>query len=153
MLNKTDKDEKYMWQALALAQIAAQNNEVPIAALLVQNNKIIAQAHNLCEGLHDSTAHAELLAIRAACDFLGNARLTDATLYVTIEPCPMCAGAIMLSRIKRLVYGALDSKAGGVHSLFNILTHPQLNHQVQVTGGVLELECAELVRKFFSSRR
>lgn len=153
MLNNMDKDRYYMRQAISLAQAAAINNEVPIAAILVQDDQIIAQAHNLCETLQDATAHAELLVIRQAAEKLKQARLTDLTLYVTIEPCSMCAGAIILSRIERVVYGALDSKAGGVHSLFNILTHPHLNHQVQVTGGVLELECAQLVQKFFQKRR
>lgn len=153
MLNKMDKDRYYMQRAISLAQIAAANNEVPIAAVLVQDGKIIAEAHNLCETLKDNTAHAEMLVIRQAAKKLQQARLTNTTLYVTIEPCPMCAGAIFLNRIERVVYGALDSKAGGVHSLFNILTHPRLNHQVQVTGGVLEQECAALVQEFFRERR
>lgn len=153
MLNNMDKDQYYMQQALELAKLAAQKDEVPIAALLVEDELIIAQAHNLCERLHDATAHAELLVIQQASEKLQQARLTGTTLYVTIEPCPMCAGAIFLSRIERVVYGALDSKAGGVHSLFNILTHPNLNHQVQVTGGVLEQECAMLVQEFFKKRR
>lgn len=153
MLNNMDKDQYYMQQALELAKLAAQKDEVPIAALLVKDELIIAQAHNLCERLHDATAHAELLVIQQASEKLQQARLTGTTLYVTIEPCPMCAGAIFLSRIERVVYGALDSKAGGVHSLFNILTHPNLNHQVQVTGGVLEQECAMLVQEFFKKRR
>ena len=153
MLNNMDKDKYYMQQALNLAKEAAAKNEVPIAAVLVRDDQIIAQAHNLCATWQDATAHAEMLVIRQATERLQQARLTDSTLYVTIEPCPMCAGAIFLSRIERVVYGALDSKAGGVHSLFNILTHPSLNHQVQVTGGVLDQDCAELVQEFFKKRR
>lgn len=142
-----------MQQALEMAKLAVQQNEVPIAAILVKDDEIIAKAHNLCESLQDATAHAELLVIKQATEKLQQARLTDCTLYVTIEPCPMCAGAIFLSRVTRVVYGALDSKAGGVHSLFNILTHPNLNHRAQVTGGVLEAECAALVQDFFKTRR
>lgn len=153
MLSKADKDRYYMQQALELAQLAVQQNEVPIAAILVKDDEVIAKAHNLCESLQDATAHSELLVIKQATEKLQRVRLTDCTLYVTIEPCPMCAGAIFLSRVTRVVYGALDSKAGGVHSLFNILTHPSLNHQAQVTGGVLEAECAALVQDFFKTRR
>lgn len=154
MLSNADNDNKYMLMAIELAKEAAIKGEVPIAALLINDSgAVISQAHNLCETLHDATAHAEMLVIKQASEKLQAVRLTGSTLYVTIEPCPMCAGAIMLSRISRLVYGALDNKAGGVHSLFNILTHPGLNHQLQVTGGVLETECATLVQEFFRARR
>lgn len=154
MLNNTDIDKKYMKMAIELAKQGASKGEVPIAAVLVNDSgAVISQAHNLCATLQDVTAHAEVLAIKQASEKLQALRLTGLTLYVTIEPCPMCAGAIMLSRISRLVYGALDNKAGGVHSLFNILTHPGLNHQLQVTGGVLEAECAALVQEFFRARR
>lgn len=147
-------DEHYMRLALAQAQTALQQNEVPVGAILVgPDGQVLAAAHNLREQTADATAHAEILAIRQACGQLNHWRLTDTTLYVTLEPCPMCAGAIMLSRIKRLVYGCSDSKSGGVHSLFNIVTHPYINHYTNVTAGVLEEECKEILQNFFRLRR
>lgn len=147
-------DEQYMRLALAEADKAYNRGEVPIGAVLVaEDGTVVSVGHNLREENHDATAHAEIEAIRSANEKLGKWRLSGTTLYVTIEPCPMCAGAIVNSRIARVVYGGLDSKAGAVHSVFNVLTNPQLNHQVQVTGGVLEDECREKMRDFFAMRR
>lgn len=142
-----------MRSALAEGVKAAELGEIPIGAVLVVNGEIIAQAHNLRETGHDATAHAEILVLREAGRKLGQWRLSGATLYVTVEPCPMCAGALVMARIARLVYGAPDSKAGGVDSLFNITTHPGLNHRVEVTGGVLAEEAAGLLREFFRVKR
>lgn len=147
-------DERYMREALAEARAAYQMGEIPIGAVLVApNGDILSRAHNLRETAKDATAHAEILAIRKASEALGRWRLFDATLYVTIEPCPMCAGALVMSRVRRLVYGAADIRAGAVESLFNIVDCPQLNHRLQVTAGVLEDECRAIMRQFFQARR
>ena len=126
---------------------------VPIGAVVVKDGEVIATAYNLRETGHDATAHAEVLAIRRACEKIGHWRLTGATLYVTIEPCPMCAGALVMSRIDRLVYGAADYKAGAVESLFNITNHSGLNHRIEVRAGVREEECRNLMKDFFRERR
>ncbi len=148
-----NQDEHYMKLCLEEAKKAYDMGEVPIGALLVYDGQVIAAAHNLRETLPSSLAHAEILVIEEACKKLHRWRLSGATLYVTIEPCPMCAGAIMNSRIDRVVYGSSDYKAGAVESLFNILTHPNLNHQVQITAGVLQEECSQIMKDFFRSRR
>lgn len=146
-------DEDYMREALAEAIRGGQRGEIPIGAVLVLEGQIVARAHNLKEARQDPTAHAELLAISEAAQRLGHWRLTGATLYVTVEPCPMCAGAMVLARISRLVYGAPDPKAGAVDSLMDVVRHPGLNHSVQVTGGVLAEECGEVMRDFFRALR
>lgn len=146
-------DEEYMGLALSEAQKAYALGEVPIGAVVVKDGEVIASAHNLRETGHDATAHAEVLAIRRACEKLGHWRLTGATLYVTIEPCPMCAGALVMSRVDRLVYGAADYKAGAVESLFNITNHSSLNHRMEVRAGVREEECRTLMKEFFRERR
>lgn len=146
-------DRDYMQEALEEARKAFSKGEVPIGAVLVRDGRIISRAHNLREELHDPTAHAEILAIREAGKKLGGWRLPDSTLYVTIEPCPMCAGALVQARVSRLVYGAADVKAGAVHSLYNITEDERLNHRLEVTGGVLAEEAAALMREFFRSRR
>jgi len=146
-------DEEFMDIALAEAALAGIDGEVPIGAVLVMDGKVIAKAHNLRETDRDATAHAEILAIRQACRVLQRWRLSGATLYVTIEPCPMCAGALVMSRIDRLVYGSHDSKAGAVESLFNIVQHNSLNHRLSVTAGIRAEESAELMRDFFRQRR
>lgn len=146
-------DEFYMIQALLEAEKAYSIGEVPIGAILVYENKIISAQHNRRELDHDATAHAEILAIRDACAILKRWRLTGCTLYVTIEPCPMCAGAIMNSRLERVVYGGSDSKGGAVESLFNILTHPSLNHETEIRAGILESQCGQLMKDFFKERR
>ena len=146
-------DGYYMDLALQEAQKAYELGEVPIGAVLVINDEVVAGAHNMRETWQDATAHAELLAIRQACKALNRWRLTGATLYVTIEPCPMCAGAIVMSRLTRLVYGSSDYKAGAVEAIFNIVQNQALNHQVDVTAGVKAEECAQLMRSFFRERR
>ena len=142
-----------MGLALAEARLAAEEGEVPIGAILVKNGEVISRAHNRREKDKDATAHAEMLVIRDACQKLGSWRLSGTTLYVTIEPCPMCAGALVMSRINRLVYGSPDYKAGAVESLFNIVTHPALNHRLEVTAGLRQEECAAAMQALFRERR
>jgi tRNA(adenine34) deaminase len=146
-------DEKWMKQALIEAQLALKKEEVPIGAVVVHEDKIIGRGHNQVESLNDPTAHAEIIAIGAAATFLNSWRLSEASLYVTLEPCAMCAGALVLSRTKRLVYGTKDPKAGACGSLFNIVQDPRLNHQIQVVTGVLETECNRLLQAFFEKLR
>lgn len=148
------EDAFYMRAALAEAAQAYALGEVPIGAVLVDEaGEIVARGHNLRERDHDATAHAEMIAIRAACERLGRWRLSGLTLYVTIEPCPMCAGAIVMSRVDRVVYGGTDYKAGACESIFNIPGHPALNHHPEVTAGVLAEECADIMKRFFRDRR
>lgn len=147
-------DKFYMRIALEEAEKALLEGEVPIGAVLVDDEGgIVACAHNLRESLNDATAHAEVVVIREAGKKLGRWRLTGCTLYVTVEPCPMCAGAIVMSRLGRIVYGVPDSKAGAVESLFNIPGNPVLNHNPKVRAGVLEDECREIMQRFFSRKR
>lgn len=146
-------DNYYMGLALVEAQKAFELGEVPIGAVLVMDDEVVASAHNLRETYYDSTAHAEVIVIREAGQKLKRWRLTGATLYVTIEPCPMCAGALVMSRIDRLVYGSPDYKAGAVESLFNIVQNPSLNHRLAVTAGVRAEECSAIMKEFFRSRR
>ena len=143
----------YMQAAYNEALLAAKSDEVPVGCIIVCNGMIIAKTHNLCVSEHDATAHAEMIAIREACRELGRWRLSGLTLYVTIEPCPMCAGALVMSRVVRVVYGSTDAKAGAAESVFNIVEHPTLNHQLQVTAGVLQEECAGIMKRFFRERR
>jgi tRNA(adenine34) deaminase len=147
-------DVVFMRKALTLARKAALRGEVPVGALVVSpDGQILATGKNLRETLSSTLGHAELLALHRASKKIGNWRLTDCTLYVTLEPCVMCAGAIQQSRIGRVVYGAADPKAGAVESLYKVLSDPRLNHQVEVTSGVLGEECAQVLTDFFSSRR
>ncbi|MDX1961713.1 MAG: tRNA adenosine(34) deaminase TadA [Pirellulales bacterium] len=146
-------DEDYIRMALAEASLAAQAGEVPVGAVLVHEGRILATAHNLREQLHDPTAHAEMLAITRGARELGDWRLEGCALYVTLEPCPMCAGAILQARIPRVVYGAADPKAGAAASLFQLLTDPRLNHRCAVAGGVLAAECGEILSRFFQAQR
>ncbi|MCS6896498.1 MAG: tRNA adenosine(34) deaminase TadA [Nitrospira sp.] len=146
-------DYHFMQLALGLARSAPAVGEVPIAALLVHDGRVLASAHNLRESWQDPTAHAEILVIRSAAAQLHTWRLTDSTLYVTVEPCPMCAGAVIQSRIARLVFGAWDPKAGACGSLFDIPAEHRLNHSVEVVGGVLQEESQALLRDFFRARR
>lgn len=139
--------------ALEEARKAAVQGEIPVGAVLVIGDEIIARAHNERETTHDATAHAEVLAIRAACAKLGRWRLSDAILYVTLEPCPMCAGAIWNARISRVVYGAYDSGAGACGSQFHILAQPALHCSTQVTAGVREQECLQILQDFLKARR
>jgi len=144
---------KYMKEALKEAEKAKAIEEVPIGAVIVKNNKIIGRGYNLKETLKDSTMHAEILAIQAASKEIGSWRLTDCDMYVTIEPCVMCAGAISQARIKNLYIGSPDFKAGGVTSLYNILFDERLNHQVKVYYGIMRKECSKIIKDFFKSLR
>jgi tRNA(adenine34) deaminase len=143
----------YMRLALAQARRAQEHDDVPIGAVVVRDDDVIAAAHNERELRKDPTAHAEVLAVRAASEALGSWRLDGCTLYVTLEPCPMCAGALVLARVKRLVYGPQDPKAGAAYTLYNIVQDPRLNHEVEIVTGIEEEACAELLRGFFQSRR
>ncbi len=145
--------EAYMQLAIEEAHSAAEIGEIPIGAVIVMNGEIIARAHNMCETWQDGTAHAEVIAIREACKKLGRWRLTGCTLYVTVEPCPMCSGAIVNSRIDTVVYGCPDVKAGGAESIFNIITNPNLNHTATVISGICEDACAQVMKDFFKMRR
>lgn len=148
-------DKKYMRLALEEARKAAELGEIPIGAVLVDNasGEVVAAAHNMRESWQDATAHAEVIVIRAACAKLRRWRLSGCTLYVTVEPCPMCSGAIVNGRVDRVVYGCPDAKAGGAESIFNIITNPNLNHCAEVVSGVCEEECAQVMKDFFKRRR
>lgn len=152
-MNQAPDDVVFMRLALAEADEAARLGEIPIGAVIVQQGEVLATGHNLRETLEDPTAHAEVVAIRRAAQNRRSWRLTGATLYVTIEPCPMCAGALVLARISRLVYGAKDPKAGAVDSLMDIVRDERLNHRLDVTSGVLADEASALLQDFFKSRR
>jgi tRNA(adenine34) deaminase len=149
----SDEQEKMMSQAIVRAREAEAHGDVPIGAVVARGDELLAAAGNERELRRDPTAHAEILAIRAAAEALGGWRLPGTTLYVTLEPCAMCAGAIVLARIPTVVYGAPDPKAGAAGSVLDVLREPALNHRPQVTGGVLEDECAALLREFFATRR
>ncbi|WP_428910299.1 tRNA adenosine(34) deaminase TadA [Niallia sp. Krafla_26] len=146
-------DEFYMLEAIKEAKKAEEQLEVPIGAVIVLNGEIIARAHNLRETTQNAVSHAELLAIGQACERLGSWRLENATLYVTLEPCAMCSGAILLSRIKRVVFGAHDPKGGCVGTFMNLLQDERFNHQSEVASGVLEEECGGLLTRFFQAIR
>ncbi|HPM23993.1 MAG TPA: tRNA adenosine(34) deaminase TadA [Phycisphaerae bacterium] len=152
-LHQDEIDRRYMQQAVELARKALDSEDVPIGAVVVHEDHIIGRGYNQREKLRDPTAHAEMLAITAAAEYLGQWRLDDCTLYVTLEPCAMCAGALVLARLQRLVYGATDPKAGACGSVFDIVRDPRLNHQVETIGGVLTEPAAELLRDFFRHRR
>ena len=145
--------EIYMRAALQQAELALSENEVPVGAVIVRNERIIAAAHNQREQLRDPTAHAEMIAITQAAEAVGGWRLLECTLYVTLEPCPMCAGAILQARIPNLVYGAADPKAGAVSSLFRLLGDARLNHRTEVVPSVLDEDCGRILSEFFSQRR
>ena len=149
----TETDEKWMRHALMLADKAEQKDEIPVGAVIVKDDRMIAEGWNLSICEHDACAHAEIMAIRHAGKNLENYRLIDCTLYVTLEPCPMCAGALVHARIKRLVYGAGDYKTGSAGSVFNLVANEQLNHQIEVTSDILSQECADKVSHFFKRRR
>jgi tRNA(adenine34) deaminase len=146
-------DELLMEEALRAAQRALEAGEVPVGAIVVCGGKIVGRGGNRSLADSDPTAHAEIVALRQAGTAIGNHRLEDCELFVTIEPCGMCAGALVHARLKRLVYGADDPKAGAVHSVMQVLNHPSLNHQMEVRGGVLAGRCAEILQEFFRSRR
>jgi len=148
-----NRDEKFMKEALEEAKKAALRNEVPIGAVIVYNDDIIARGSNIREESETTLSHAELVAIEQANKVVGSWRLEDCTLYVTLEPCVMCAGAIVQSRIKRVVYGAIDPKGGCAGTLMNLLNESRFNHQVEVTSGVLEENCRVLLQDFFKQLR
>ena len=142
-----------MEAALRLARVAAVREEVPVGAVVCRDGDILAEAHNETILRNDATAHAELLAIQRAIEKVGESRLTRSTLYVTLEPCTQCAGAIILSKIERVVFGAWDPRAGMAGSVHDLLRHPRLNHRPEVVGGVMEDECGALLKRFFLARR
>jgi len=146
-------DEQYMQLALAAAADAEARDEVPVGAVVVAHGQVIAVGYNERESSADPTAHAEMLAMRRAAQALGHWRLCDAEVYVTLEPCPMCAGAMVNARVKRVIYGCDDPKAGAVRSLYQLLEDPRLNHRVQVTPGVLSDQCAAILKAFFAKLR
>ncbi len=154
MTNDQSKiDQHYMKMAIDQAIIAQKKGDVPVGCVIVKNNKVIARAFNQREQLADPTAHAEIIALTIAAAALGNWHLDDCTIYVTLEPCPMCAGALVLSRAKRLVYGCTDPKTGACGSLYNIVADQRLNHQLEVTSGVMAKDCAFLLSDFFRKKR
>ena len=146
-------DDQFMRRALELAREAAAAGEVPVGAVIVREGRIIAEGSNRPIGARDPTAHAEMVALRAAAAASDSYRLTGTTLYVTLEPCAMCAGAMVHARVQRLVFAATDPRAGAAGSVFNIVQHPALNHRIDCTGGVLADECGALLRNFFLARR
>lgn len=147
------QDQQWMDEAIAEAVKAADTGEVPIGAVIVKDGEIVGRGHNLRETGKDPTLHAEMIAIREAARRLGGWRLSGCTLYVTIEPCPMCAGAILMARIDRVVYGAADPKAGCAGTLYDLLTDRRFNHRAEVTAGVREPECKAIIREFFRKKR
>jgi tRNA(adenine34) deaminase len=148
-----EKDERYMRLAIVQAKNAEENGDVPIGAVIVYKNQIIGRAYNQREQLKDPTAHAEIIALTQAAAALESWRLNGCTIYVTLEPCPMCAGALVLSRMDRLVYGCDDPKTGAVKSLYNIVTDDRLNHWLEVTSGVMADECSKILQEFFAHKR
>lgn len=145
--------QNFMAQALKLAEIAYDQGEVPIGAIVVKDGRMIGKGYNQTEMLKDPTAHAEMLAISSACATLNNKYLEDCTLYVTLEPCPMCSGAIVWSKIQRVVFGAMDEKSGSCGSLFNIASSSKLNHRAEIIQGVLEMDSQFLLKQFFADKR
>ncbi len=153
MESASPRDLQWMTRALEMAELAASRGEVPVGAVLTKDDEIVAEGPNLTATLNDPTAHAEVVVIREAAQKLGDWRLTGCTLYVTLEPCAMCAGALVLSRIERLVFGASDPKAGMVGSLGNLAQDERLNHRIEVTGGTLADAAVDLLQGFFGARR
>jgi tRNA(adenine34) deaminase len=153
MFNGKNVHQNYMMQAFRLAENAYEKGEVPVGAVVVHENRIIGKGYNQVEMLQDSTAHAEMIAVSAACSTLQNKYLEDCTLYVTLEPCPMCAGALVWSKIKRIVFGTMDEKAGACGSVFNISSNKKLNHNIEIIQGVMEADCKFLLQEFFRSKR
>jgi tRNA(adenine34) deaminase len=152
-MTEIDHDNHFMRLALRQAERAAKEGEVPVGAVIVHEGKLIAQAHNQVEMLHDPTAHAEILAITQAAEALKDWRLAGAVMYVTKEPCPMCAGALVLARVAKVIWGVSDPQRGGAVSMFQILQSPALNHRVDYAAGLMEAECRDVIQTFFRSRR
>src|SRR5881392_4397240 len=153
MIIEPPGDEHFMREAFRMAKKAIEADEVPVGAVIVHAGKIIGRAYNQVESLKDATAHAEMLALTQAEAALGDWRLTDCDLYVTKEPCPMCAGAIVHTRVRRVVFGCSDTRAGAAGTVMNLLQHSSLNHQTQITSGVLQDECAAILQDFFRTKR
>ncbi len=151
--DEMDTHRRFMKMALREAEQAYEANEVPVGAVVVRNGSVVGRGRNMVEQLGDPTAHAEMIAITAACETVGDKRLSDCTLYVTLEPCPMCAGAIVMARLKRLVFGAMDAKAGAAGSLFIVPQDRRLNHFTEIIHGVEESHSAELLEAFFARLR
>ena len=152
-MNQAELDHQFMQQAIEQAQLAGVAGEVPVGAVLVRDGQVIAKAFNKPIGNHDPSAHAEMLALREAAKTEGNYRLPGSTLYVTLEPCVMCAGAILHARVDRVVFGAPDPKTGAAGSVLDVFSSKQINHQTSVEGGVMSEECGQLLRSFFKERR
>ncbi|QWE05967.1 tRNA adenosine(34) deaminase TadA [Polynucleobacter sp. JS-JIR-5-A7] len=152
-MNQAELDHQFMEQAIEQAQLAATANEVPVGAVLVRDGKVISRGFNQPISHHDPSAHAEMLALREAARVEANYRLPGTTLYVTLEPCAMCSGAILHARVERLVFGALDPKTGAAGSVLDVFSSKEINHQTSVEGGVMSEECGQLLRSFFKERR
>ena len=152
-MNSADLDHQFMQQAIEQAQLAAIAGEVPVGAVLVRDGRVISKAFNRPIALHDPSAHAEMLALREAAKGDENYRLPGSTLYVTLEPCVMCSGAILQARVERVVFGAADPKTGAAGSVLDVFSSKQINHQTSVEGGVMSEECGQLLRSFFQERR
>ena len=150
---ESSPDQSYMREALRMAEKAREADEVPVGAVIVREGKVIARAYNQVELLKDATAHAEMLALTQAEAAVNDWRLTDCDLYVTKEPCVMCAGAIVHTRIRRIIFGCADPRSSGAGGMINLLRHPALNHHCQITAGVLENECASILQEFFRNKR
>ncbi|MBT8114103.1 MAG: tRNA adenosine(34) deaminase TadA [Arenicella sp.] len=146
-------DERWMQRALELARVAGKQNEVPVGAVLIRDDKLLGEGSNMPISQHDTTAHAEIQAIRRACSKVDNYRLPDSTFYLTLEPCPMCAGAIIHARVQRVVIAAVEPRAGAAGSVLNILNNERLNHRCEVEFGLLQAESARLLKDFFAVRR
>jgi tRNA(adenine34) deaminase len=153
MVANRKMDEHYMRMALEEAQKAGQNGEIPVGAILVKGDQVLARDHNRCIEHHDPTAHAEILVLRKGGEASGNYRLNETVMYVTAEPCPMCASAMVHGRVSKLVFGALEPKFGAIESRFQFLKDSSLNHRVEVEGGILGKECGEALKAFFKKRR
>jgi tRNA(adenine34) deaminase len=151
--NQQQQDEFWIEYTQQLAAKAEETGEVPVGAVIVVNNELVAEGWNQSIQNNDPTAHAEIMALKKAGEVLGNYRLVNCTLYVSLEPCPMCAGAMVHARVKRVVYGAFDAKTGAAGSVFNLVNSPQLNHQLNSTGGVRQVQCGEQISAFFKKRR
>ncbi len=152
-MSNLEQDQRFMSVAMDAADIAGDNGDVPIGAVIVHHGRIIAKAYNQREQLQDPTTHAEIIALTQAAEAMQNWRLNDCTIYVTLEPCPMCAGALVLARLDRVVYGCDDPKSGAVKSLYNIVQDERLNHRLEVTAGILEPDCKKQLQDFFRRRR
>ena len=152
-MSSSEADQRFMRMAIEQAEIAEENGDVPIGAVIVHQGQIIGKAYNQREQLADPTAHAEIIALTQAAAAIENWHLHGCTMYVTLEPCPLCAGALVLARIDRLVYGCSDPKTGACGSLYNIVQDQRLNHRVEITSGVLADECSEILQRFFAKRR